>query len=156
MMSFKVGSACSGAASFFLSVVSALCSCSTGSACVAVTAAGSKNTRCMMAFFAAWAMGKAASPGSGRDSSLDVPAALRHADIIKAVESAKQKLLVDCRLKDVFCDPTGEKLPADRKAMTYTFLYRDAKKTLTAAEVDAAHKQVLDTLAAKIKDLRFR
>ena len=95
-------------------------------------------------------------PGSGRDSSLDVPAALRHADIIKAVESAKQKLLVDCRLKDVFCDPTGEKLPADRKAMTYTFLYRDAKKTLTAAEVDAAHKQVLDTLAAKIKDLRFR
>ena len=95
-------------------------------------------------------------PGSGRDASLDVPAATRHADIMKAVDAAKQKLLVSCRLKDVFTDPTGTKLPADRKAMTYTFLYRDAKKTLTAAEVDAAHKAVLDTLAAKVKSLSFR
>lgn len=45
---------------------------------------------------------------------------------------------------------------ADRKAMTYTFLYRDAKKALKATEVDEAHKQVLDTLAAKVKELRFR
>ncbi len=95
-------------------------------------------------------------PGSSRDASLDVPAATRHADIMKAVEAAKQKLLVSTGLKDVFCDPTGEKLAADRKAMTYTFLYRDGKKTLTAAEVDAAHKTVLDALAAKVKGLNFR
>lgn len=95
-------------------------------------------------------------PGSSRDASLNVPASTRHADIVKAVEAAKQKLLVSCRLKDVFCDPSGEKLPADRKAMTYTFLYRDAKKTLTAAEVDAAHKQVLETLEKKVKELSFR
>lgn len=95
-------------------------------------------------------------PGSSRDASLDVPAATRHADIMKAIEGAKQKLLVSANLKDVFCDPTGEKLAADRKAMTYTFLYRDAKKTLKATEVDEAHKQVLDTLAAKVKELRFR
>lgn len=95
-------------------------------------------------------------PGSGRDASLDVPAGTRHADIVKAIQAAKQKLLVSYQLKDVFCDPSGEKLAADRKAMTYTFLYRDAKKTLTAPEVDAAHKQVLDTLSAKVKELRFR
>ena len=95
-------------------------------------------------------------PGSSRDASLDVPAATRHADIVKAVESAKQKLLISCGLKDVFCDPTGEKLAADRKAMTYTFLYRDAKKTLTAAEVDAAHKTVLDALSKGVKELNFR
>ena len=95
-------------------------------------------------------------PGSGRDASLDVPADTRNADIVKAIQAAKQKLLVSFQLKDVFCDPSGEKLAADRKAMTYTFLYRDAKKTLTAPEVDAAHKQVLDTLAAKVKDLKFR
>ena len=95
-------------------------------------------------------------PGSGRDASLEVPAATRHADILKAVQAAKQPLLVSYNLKDVYCDPTGEKLAADRKAMTYTFLYRDAKKTLTAAEVDAAHKQVLDTLAAKVSGLLFR
>lgn len=95
-------------------------------------------------------------PASGRDASVDVPATLRHADILKAVDAAKQKLLVSCRLKDVFCDPTGEKLAADRRAMTYTFLYRDARKTLTAQEVDNAHKQVLDVLKAKVSGLNFR
>ncbi len=95
-------------------------------------------------------------PGSSRDASLELPAATRHADVLKAVEAAKQKLLVNVRLKDVYADPTGGKLAADRKAMTYTFLYRDAKKTLTAAEVDAAHKQVLDTLQTKLSGLAFR
>lgn len=95
-------------------------------------------------------------PGSGRDATLDVPASLTHAEVVKAIQAAKQKLLVSYALKDVFCDPSGEKLPADRKAVTYTFLYRDAKKTLTAQEVDAAHKQVLDTLTAKINNLSFR
>ncbi len=95
-------------------------------------------------------------PGSSRDASLELPAATRHADVLKAVEAAKQKLLVSVGLKDVFCDPTGEKLAADRKAMTYTFLYRDAKKTLTAPEVDAAHKVVLDTLQKKVAGLAFR
>lgn len=95
-------------------------------------------------------------PGSSRDASVDVPATLRHADILKAVEAAKQKLLVSCRLKDIFCDPSGGRLAADRKAMTYTFLYRDPRKTLTAQEVDDAHKQVLDTLRKKVSDLNFR
>ncbi len=95
-------------------------------------------------------------PGSSRDASLELPAATSHADVLKAVEAAKQKLLVSVGLKDVFADPTGGKLAADRKAMTYTFLYRDAKKTLTAAEVDAAHQQVLDTLQKKLGKLAFR
>ncbi len=56
----------------------------------------------------------------------------------------------------MFCDPSGEELAADRKAMTYTFLYRDAKKTLTAAEVDAAHKTVLDALSKGVSGLSFR
>ncbi len=95
-------------------------------------------------------------PGSSRDASLELPAATRHAEVLKAVEAAKQKLLVSVGLKDVYADPTGEKLAADRKAMTYTFFYRDAKKTLTAAEVDAAHKVVLDTLQKKVAGLSFR
>ena len=95
-------------------------------------------------------------PGSSRDASLELPAHTRHADVLKAVEAAKQKLLDSCRLKDVFSDPTGEKLPSDRKAMTYSFLYRDAKKTLTAAEVDEAHQAVLKALADKLPGVKFR
>ena len=95
-------------------------------------------------------------PGSSRDASLELPVATRHADVLKAVESAKQKLLDSCRLKDVFADPSGEKLSADRKAMTYSFLYRDAKKTLTAAEVDEAHQSILKALGEKLPGVSFR
>ena len=52
--------------------------------------------------------------------------------------------------------PSGEKLPADRKSIAYTFLYRDPAKTLTAAEVDAAHQRVLKALTDKVKGLSFR
>ena len=47
-------------------------------------------------------------------------------------------------------------LPADRKSIAYTFLYRDPAKTLTAAEVDAAHQRVLKALTDKVKGLSFR
>ena len=95
-------------------------------------------------------------PGSSRDACLDLPQATPHAEVMKAIEAAKQKLLVSFGLKDIFTDPSGEKLAADRKAMTYTFLYRDEKKTLTAPEAAAAHQQVLDTLTNKLKELTFR
>ena len=73
-----------------------------------------------------------------------------------AVESVREKLLVSYSCFDVFTDPTGEKLPADRKSIAYTFLYRDPAKTLTAAEVDAAHQRVLKALTDKVKGLSFR
>lgn len=76
-------------------------------------------------------------PGSSRDAAMELPLSTPNADIVKAVESAREKLLVSYSCFDVFTDPSGEKLPADRKSIAYTFLYRDPAKTLTAAEVDA-------------------
>lgn len=95
-------------------------------------------------------------PASGRDATLETPVSIQHADVVKAVESIHQKLLESCRLKELFCDPTGEKLAVDRKAMTYSFLYRNPTATLTAAEVDAAHSELLKALASKLPELRYR
>ena len=95
-------------------------------------------------------------PASGRDATLELPIEVQHADVIKAVESAKQKLLESCRLKEIFRDPSGEKLSTDRKAMTYSFLYRNPSATLTAAEVDAAHGEMLQALASKLPGVKFR
>ena len=95
-------------------------------------------------------------PASGRDATLEVPVNMQHADIMKAVESAKQKLLESCRLKEIFCDPSGGKLAEGRKAMTYSFLYRNSAATLTAADVDAAHGELLKALTAKLPDIRYR
>lgn len=91
-------------------------------------------------------------PRCGHGTALSTP----NADIVKAVESAREKLLAGYSCFDVFTDPSGEKLPADRKSIAYTFLYRDPAKTLTAAEVDAAHQRVLKVLADKVKGLSFR
>lgn len=95
-------------------------------------------------------------PGSSRDAAMEVPVSTPNADIEKAIEGAKQKLLVSSACFDLFADPSGVKLPADRKSIAYNFLYRAADRTLTAAEVDAAHKAVLDHLAKQVKGLSFR
>ncbi|MBD9278756.1 MAG: hypothetical protein EGS44_12970 [Akkermansia muciniphila] len=95
-------------------------------------------------------------PGSSRDAAMELPLSTPNADIVKAIEAAREKLLVSYSCFDVFTDPSGEKLPADRKSIAYTFLYRDPAKTLTAAEVDAAHQRVLKALADKVKGLSFR
>lgn len=95
-------------------------------------------------------------PGSGRDATIVVPQTTKNADVLKVIESAKQKLLVSCNLKEIFSDPTGQKLPADHKALTYSFLYRDATKTLTAADVDAAHAAVLQVITGKLNGASLR
>jgi phenylalanyl-tRNA synthetase beta chain len=95
-------------------------------------------------------------PGSTRDAAMEVAASTRNADIEKAIASAKQKLLTDTLCFDIFVDPSGEKLPADRKSIAYRFTYRAANRTLTAQEVDEAHKAVLDHLAKQVKGLSYR
>ena len=51
---------------------------------------------------------------------------------------------------DLFTDPSGEKLAADRKAITYRLHYRAADRTLNAHEIDTAHQQALATLTKQL------
>ena len=46
----------------------------------------------------------------------------------------------------MFRDPTGKKLPADRKSIAWSFSYRAADRTLKSEEVDAAHQNLRDFL----------
>ena len=46
----------------------------------------------------------------------------------------------------VFTDPTGQKIPSDRKSIAWTLTYRSPEKTLETAEVDAAHQRILVAL----------
>ena len=47
-------------------------------------------------------------------------------------------------------DPSGQKLPVDRKSVAYRFLYRAPDRTLKAEEGDAAHQKVLEALTGKL------
>lgn len=94
-------------------------------------------------------------PGSSRDAAMEMAASLPNADIETVLDKLKEPLLVRYECFDVFRDPTGEKLAADRKSVAYRFHYRDAEKTLKAKQVDEAHQRVLESLTSKLK-ISFR
>ncbi|MCU0749731.1 MAG: phenylalanine--tRNA ligase subunit beta, partial [Akkermansiaceae bacterium] len=88
-------------------------------------------------------------PGSSRDAAMEVPATLPNAEIENVLLKLAEPLLVSFECFDVFNDPTGQKLPADRKSVAYRFQYRAPDRTLKAEEVDAAHAKVLEALTSK-------
>jgi len=94
-------------------------------------------------------------PGSSRDAAMELPADLLNIEVERAVAKTKEDLLAGSECFDVFRDPTGQKLAADRKSVAYRFLYRAADRTLKAEEVDAAHQRVLESLT-KALPVKFR
>ena len=85
-------------------------------------------------------------PGSSRDAAMEAPAGLANDEIEKAIKKLNEPLLISFTCFDVFRDPSGEKLPADRKSVAYSFLYRAVDRTLKSEEVDAAHQKLLQHL----------
>jgi phenylalanyl-tRNA synthetase beta chain len=67
----------------------------------------------------------------------------------------QEPLLVHHLAVDLFTDPDGEKIAADRKAITYRIHYRSQDKTLKTKEVDEAHQAVLEQLKSKLP-IEFR
>jgi phenylalanyl-tRNA synthetase beta chain len=94
-------------------------------------------------------------PGSSRDAAMEMAATLPNAEIETVLLKLAEPLLVSFDCFDVFSDPSGEKLPADRKSVAYRFHYRASDRTLKAEEVDAAHQKVLEALTSKA-GVRFR
>lgn len=89
-------------------------------------------------------------PGSSRDAAMDAPADLPNAEVEKAVRKLNEPLLVSFACFDVFRDPSGEKLPADRKSIAYSFHYRAPDRTLKSEEVDQAHQRLLKHLGQQL------
>jgi phenylalanyl-tRNA synthetase beta chain len=94
-------------------------------------------------------------PGSSRDAAMELPATLPNAEIEGVLAKCNEPLLIAFECFDVFTDPTGQKLPADRKSVAYRFQYRAADRTLKAEDVDAAHQKVLEALISKA-GVKFR
>ena len=55
-------------------------------------------------------------------------------------------LLASVELFDVFTDPTGARVPADKKSLAYSLTYRSSDRTLTTDEVNAAHARLKERL----------
>jgi len=85
-------------------------------------------------------------PGMTRDVAFELPADVPNAKVAAFFGSIKEPLLISTALFDVFTDPTGTKLAADRKSLAWTLTYRAPDKTLETPEVDATHNRIVSAL----------
>jgi phenylalanyl-tRNA synthetase beta chain len=82
-------------------------------------------------------------PAIRRDVAMLVPEATTHEAVLQAVRKTKPANLETVELFDVF---RGKNVPEGQKSMAYAFTYRSPEKTLTDAEVNAAHVKIVESL----------
>ena len=87
-------------------------------------------------------------PASRRDVAMLVAETVTHEAVLQTVKQAKPANLESVELFDVF---RGKNVPAGQKSLAYAFTYRAADKTLTDADVNAAHAKAVDALKQKLQ-----
>jgi phenylalanyl-tRNA synthetase beta chain len=94
-----------------------------------------------------------AYPAIRRDIAMLLPEATLHETVLNVVRQTKPQNLEKAELFDVF---RGKNVPEGQKSMAYAFTYRNADRTLTDAEINAAHaklvEQLRQTLHANVRE----
>jgi phenylalanyl-tRNA synthetase beta chain len=96
-----------------------------------------------------------AFPPVRRDLAVVLPKSVPQVQVEETIRAAKAPNLESVRLFDLFLDPKGEKIAADKKSLAYALTYRAGDRTLTEREVNEAHELVRKKLAADL-DCTFR
>jgi phenylalanyl-tRNA synthetase beta chain len=87
-------------------------------------------------------------PAIRRDVAMIVPEATTHDAVLLTVRKTKPANLEDVELFDVF---HGKNVPEGQKSLAYAFTYRSPEKTLTDAEVNAAHTKIVEAFKTQLK-----
>lgn len=82
-------------------------------------------------------------PSVRRDVALVVDPSVASGDIRKAILSLGEPLLGDVAVFDVY---QGPQVPDGKKSIGFSLTYASLERTLTDAEVDAAHRRIVDRL----------
>ena len=77
-----------------------------------------------------------------------VPEATTHDAILQVVKQVKPANLEAVDLFDVF---RGKNVPPGQKSVAYAFTYRQAERTLTDTEVNAAHERLVEQLKQRLQ-----
>ena len=77
-----------------------------------------------------------------------VPETTTHDAILQVVKQAKPANLESVQLFDIF---RGKNVPEGQKSLAYAFTYRNAERSLTDAEVNAAHDKLVGTFKDRLK-----
>jgi len=86
-------------------------------------------------------------PSVTRDLSFFVDESVSAARIAGLVEEMRAPLLVDVRVLEEY---RGDKRPAGKKGMLWSFVYRAPDRTLTDAEVQKLHDELVGKLGAAL------
>jgi phenylalanyl-tRNA synthetase beta chain len=89
-----------------------------------------------------------AFPAIRRDVAMIVPEATTHDAVLRVVKQTKSANLEAVELFDVF---HGKNVPEGQKSLAYAFTYRAVDKTLTDAEVNAAHAKIVEAFKAQLQ-----
>ncbi len=94
-------------------------------------------------------------PAITRDVAIEAPIDLSNQQVADFFAETGEPLLESFQLFDVFADPSGEKLAADKKSLAYSLTYRDLAGNLEHARIDQVHGKILDGLRQKLP-VQFR
>ena len=89
-------------------------------------------------------------PSVARDIAMIVPEKLSHAEIVGAIEGAREPLLATIELFDLFSGKEAAGLGAGKKSLAYTLTYRDKTRTLTNDEVAVVHAKIRERLQREL------
>jgi phenylalanyl-tRNA synthetase beta chain len=95
-------------------------------------------------------------PAVTRDIAFVAPRSTHWAEVIATLNSARESLLADVQVFDLFVDPSGQKIPADKKSLACSLTYRASDRTLTQEEVNEVHqrlkKRLVDELSVNLRE----
>jgi phenylalanyl-tRNA synthetase beta chain len=89
-------------------------------------------------------------PAVTRDVAFLANGELKYQLVLDAFASANEPLLVDVQLFDLFVDPSGEKVPMNKKSIACSLTYRATDRTLTQEEANAAHSRLKSQLVERL------
>ncbi|MBU0706515.1 phenylalanine--tRNA ligase subunit beta [Patescibacteria group bacterium] len=90
-------------------------------------------------------------PSVQLDVSMVIPKRSMAGDYLNTIQKTDQKLITGVELIDEY---TGDKIAADKRGLTYSITYQAPDRTLTEAEVEAVHRQVLERLKKNGAEIR--
>ncbi|HYZ72253.1 MAG TPA: phenylalanine--tRNA ligase subunit beta, partial [Chthoniobacterales bacterium] len=95
-------------------------------------------------------------PAVTRDIAFVAPRSTHWAEVVATLNSARESLLADVQVFDLFVDPSGQKIPADKKSLACSLTYRASDRTLTQEEVNEVHqrlkKRLVDELSVNLRE----
>jgi phenylalanyl-tRNA synthetase beta chain len=95
-------------------------------------------------------------PAVTRDIAFVALRSMHWAEVVATLNSARESLLVDVQVFDLFVDPSGQKIPADKKSLACSLTYRASDRTLTQDEVNEVHqrlkKRLVDELDVTLRE----